>query len=152
MAKVNLHKLACHALVAVLGAGAAQIFAHSARATLDPAGTRATFTGLARVTCFDDGSGPAAMLIARVRDNSEPIHGLMVNVQLVKGSAALSISDELSGDVGYSEYIALPGGNGEYIMMVNKTAAGPRNFDIEWHCMTAGNAHTGTDISVLQFR
>ena len=37
-------------------------------------------------------------------------------------------------------------------MMVNKTAAGPRNFDVEWHCMTADNVHTGTHGVVLQFQ
>ncbi len=52
----------------------------------------------------------------------------------------------------YSDYIALPGGNGEYIMMVNKTSAGARNFDLEWHCYTATNAHTGTDVTVQQFQ
>jgi hypothetical protein len=135
-------------LAATLVATVAPALADSARATL---GNSATFTGLARVTCFNDGNGPAAMLVARVRDNSEAIHGLMVNIQLVKGAAALSISDEISGDAAFSDYIALPGGNGEYIMMVNKTAAGQRNFDIEWHCMTAGNLHTGTDISLQQF-
>ncbi len=127
-------------------------FADSARATMDAAGNRAVFTGLARVTCFDDGNGPAAVLTARVRDNSEPLHGLMVSLQLLKGTMALSISDEVSGDALYSEYIALPGGNGTYTMMLNKTAAGVRSFDLEWHCMTAGNVHTGTDIILDQFK
>lgn len=140
------------ALGGLLAALAAPALGHTARATLDADGTKASFTALARVTCFNDGNGNAALLMARVRDNSAPIHGLMVNVQIVKGNAALSISDEISGDASYSDYIALPGGNGEYVMMVNKTAAGPRDFDIEWHCVTAGNAHTGTDIAVLQFQ
>lgn len=151
MAEVKLHVLQTLAAVSALAAVTLPAFADSTRATLDPAGNRATFTGLARVTCFDDGNGNAASLVARVRDNSESIHGLMVNVQIVKGSMALSISDEISGDAGYSDYISLPGGNGEYIMMVNKTAAGPRDFDIEWHCWTATGAHTGTDITVQQF-
>lgn len=153
MAEVTLRKSAkVFVLALTLSSGAASALADSARATLDAAGTRATFTGLARVTCFNDGNGNAAMLVARVRDNSPSIHGLMVNMQLVKGGAALSISDEISGDAAYSDYISLPGGNGEYILMVNKTAAGPRNFDIEWHCLAAGNVHTGTDISLQQFK
>jgi hypothetical protein len=126
--------------------------AHSTRAVMDAPGTSATFTGLGRVTCFDDGSGPAALLMARVRDNSAPVAGLLINLQLLKGTMALNISDTVSGDANYSGYIALPGGNGTYTVMVNKTAAGARDFDIEWHCMTAGNQHTGTDIIVDQFQ
>ena len=151
MARMTVHMLSTIVLT-MLAAAAAPAFAHSMRATMDPLGTRATFTGLGRVTCFDDGNGPAALLLARVRDNSESIHGLMISMQIVKDSAAISISDEISGDAGYSDYISLPGGNGEYIMMVNKTAAGPRNFDVEWHCMTADNVHTGTHGVVLQFQ
>lgn len=150
MAQMKSQLVAAFALACMLGAMPAA--ADSARATMDASGAKATFTGLARVTCFDDGNGPAAMLVARIRDNSPAIHGLMVNVQLVKGGTALSISDEISGDRSYSDYIALPGGNGEYIMMVNKTAAGARHFDLEWHCYTFTNAHTGTDITLQQFQ
>jgi hypothetical protein len=107
---------------------------------------------LARVTCFDDGSGAAALLMVRVRDNSAAIPGLLINLQLLKDTAALSISDTVSGDATYSDYIALPGGNGVYTILLNKTAAGARSFDIEWHCMTADNLHTGTDILVDQFK
>ncbi len=139
-------------LAATLVVSCAPALAHSTRATMDASGTSATFTGLARVTCFDDGGGPAALLMARVRDNSPPVTGLLVNLQVVKGAAALSISDPVSGDANYSDYIALPGGNGEYIMMLNKTAAGARTFDIEWHCVAANNQHTGTDITVQQFK
>lgn len=137
---------------ATLAAAAAPALAHSVSATMDASGTRATFTGMARVTCFNDGSGNAAMLLARIRDNSAAVPGLLVNLQLVKGSAAISISDTSPGDANYSDYISLPGGNGEYVMLVNKTAAGARTFDLEWHCVAADNAHTGTDTSVLQFQ
>ena len=150
MAQVNASIVTAFAFASLFGA--MPVAADSARATMDANGTKATFTGLARVTCFDDGNGPAAMLVARIRDNSPAIHGLIVNVQLVKGGTALSISDEISGDASYSDYIALPGGNGEYIMMVNKTAAGARHFDLEWHCYTSTNAHTGTDITLQQFQ
>lgn len=150
MAEMTMLRLTLAALVLALGTMPA--FGHSARSTLDSAGNRATFTGLARVTCFDDGGGTPALLMARIRDTSPPVAGLLVNLQLVKGTAALSITDTSSGDAGYSDFIALPGGGGEYIMMVNKTAAGARNFDLEWHCMTAGNVHTGTDIALQQFQ
>lgn len=149
MAKMN--KLQSVMFVAACSLLAAQAGAHTTRATMDAAGNRATFTGMAHVTCSDDGSGAPAMLTARVRDNSPPITGLMINLQIVKDHSALSISDTVSGDAGYSEFIALPGGAGVYTMMVNKTAAGARDFDIEWHCMTADGLHTATDIVVRQF-
>jgi len=130
----------------------AALHAHSAKAVLDPGGDKATFTGLARVTCFDDGSGPAAYLMARVRDNSPPVAGLLVNLQLLKGSQAISISDTVSGDAQYSDFAALPGGNGVYTMLLNKTRAGARSFELEWHCMTAADLHTGTDIILDQYQ
>lgn len=149
MAKMKLYLFITAALVC---AGiAAPATAHSVRATMDAAGNRATFTGLARVTCLD-GSERPAMLIARVRDLSAPVPGLLVNLQLVKGGTALSITDPVSGDDAYSDYIALPGGPGEYLMMVNKTAAGARSFDLEWHCMSADNVHTETETTVQQFQ
>jgi hypothetical protein len=126
--------------------------AHSARATLDANGTRAAFTALARVTCFDDGSGLPAALQARVRDNSPPVAGLLVSVQVIRGTQALSASDTTSGDAGYSETLLLNGGAGVYTVLLNKTAAGARNFDFEWHCLTAKGEHTGTDIIVDQFK
>jgi hypothetical protein len=127
-------------------------FAHGTHATMDSGGGSASFTGLARVTCFDDGNGPAAYLTARVRDTSPPVAGLLVSMQLLKGPVALNTTDAVSGDAGWSVAVALPGGNGVYTLLINKTAAGARAFDLEWHCMTAGNLHTGTEIIVDQFR
>lgn len=150
MAKMKLHLFILAALVCASIAAPAS--AHSVRGTMDAAGNSPSFTGLARVTCFDDGNGPAAFLMARIRDTSPAVPGLLVSLQLVKAGAALSISDTTSGDEHYSDYIALPGGKGEYIMMVNKTAAGARSFDLEWHCVTADNVHTGTDIKFQQFQ
>jgi len=127
------------------------VFSHGGGASMDGAGNKASFTALARLTCFDDGTGNAAYLVARVRDNSPPVAGLMVNMQLLKGTRAISITDPTSGDAEYSPYVMLSGGNGVYTLLLNKTAAGVRAFDLEWHCMTADNLHTGTDIIVDQF-
>lgn len=128
------------------------LFAHTARAVLDPNGTSNTFTALARITCFDDGNGAAASLQVRVRDNSPPVSGLLINLQVLKGTQALSISDTTSGDALYSDALVLKGGNGVYTVMLNKTAAGTRNFDFEWHCLTASGDHTGTEIIVDQYK
>lgn len=119
--------------------------------TMDAEGISRTFTGVVLVTCFDDGNGPAENLIARVRDNSPPVPGLLVNLQLFKGNKAVNITDTVSGDADYSPFVTLHGGPGVYFMIINKTDAGTRTFDVEWHCNTVDGIHTGTDISVSQF-
>ena len=119
--------------------------------TMDAAGTSRTFTGVALVTCFDDGNGPAENLIARIRDKSSPVPGLLVNLQLFKGNKAVNITDTVSGDADYSPFVTLHGGPGVYFMIINKTNVGERTFDVEWHCNTADGIHTGTEISVSQF-
>ena len=146
------------ALALLLATPAAQ--AHTARATLDAAGTSASFTALARVTCFNDGSGPPVGLYVRIRDNSAPVGGLMVSAQILKGTQALATSDTTSGDANFSDPIQLDAAGGVYTLMINKTAAGARNFDVEWHCVTTGHdhdhigdiPHTGTEIIVDQFK
>ncbi|MES2606727.1 MAG: hypothetical protein V4603_17485 [Pseudomonadota bacterium] len=156
MAQVKLLKLA----FITLSLAAASAHAHTARATLDPAGTNAHFTALARVTCFNDGSGPAVGLYVRIRDNSPAVTGLLVNAQILKGTQALATTDTVSGDASWSDPIQIDGAGGVYTVIVNKTAAGARNFDIEWHCVTTGHdhdhigdiPHTGTEILVDQFK
>ncbi len=125
--------------------------AHDAAATMDPASNSATFTGYGFVTCFDDGNGVADKLVASVRDHSPPVAGLLVNLQILKGNRAASVTDPVSGDGNSSPAISVKGGNGVYLILVNKTAPGARDFSIEYHCMTANNVHTGTDIGVYQF-
>lgn len=142
--------LACTALLLLAAVDAT--LAHNARATLDAAGNKATFTALARITCFDDGSGAPSALYVRVRDNSPVVAGLLLTMQVLKGAQALSISDTVSADANYSEPLQLNGGAGVYTVLLNKTAAGARNFDIEWHCLTTTGDHTGTDILVDQFK
>ncbi|MBX3617083.1 hypothetical protein [Nitrosomonas sp.] len=125
--------------------------AHDAGATMDPSGTVAAFTGYALVTCFDDGNGPADYLVASVRDLSSPEDKLLVNLQIIKGNRAINTTDPVSGDADYSPEVKVHGGNGVYLLLVNKTKAGVRSFAVSYHCMTASNAHTGTDITVQQF-
>lgn len=125
--------------------------AHDAAATMDSVGNSATFTGYGFVTCFDDGNGSADKLVASVKDLSPPVPGLLVNLQILKGNRATNVTDPVSGDGIGSPSISVKGGNGVYFIMVNKTAAGARNFSIEYHCMTANDVHTGTDIGVYQF-
>lgn len=146
-----LHKTVGMAGIIIAACYAATISADRGDTTLDPAGNKATFTALARVTCFDDGNGPADLLAAQIRDNSPAIPDMFVSLQLLKGSKAISVTDTTPGDAQFSQQVSLQGGNGVYFMMVNKTIAGARDFEVEWHCITANQAHTGTDIVVDQF-
>ena len=127
------------------------ISAHGGSATLDPIGTSQTFTGLAQITCSSEGSESTDYLLARIRDNSALIPGMLTNVQIYKGNMAISITDTTPGDTEFSPYISLQGGNGVYYIIVNKTDVGERLFDLEWHCTAASGTHTPTDINVLQF-
>ncbi len=127
--------------------------AHTAGATLDPNNDTRSFTGMAFITCFDDGNGPADNLIARIRDLSPPVPGLLVNLQVVNGNKSNSISDTISGDADWSPFITLQGGprRSIYWVLVNKTDIGERRFELEYHCNTIDEIHTGTDIGVSQF-
>ncbi len=127
-------------------------FAHSAGATLGADGKNANATALAAVTCFDDGNGKPAGLFTQIKDLSDPVPGLLINIQLYKGIQATSTTDTVSGDADYSKGVQLNGGPGVYQMIVDKTDKGPRRFDVIWHCMTADHLHTGTDITVRQFQ
>ncbi|MBY0473970.1 MAG: hypothetical protein K2Q13_02780 [Nitrosomonas sp.] len=126
--------------------------AHDAGATMDPEGNIASFTGYAQVTCFNDGNGPVNRLVASVQDTSQPQANLLVNLQIIKGASAISTTDPISGDGAFSPEVSVAGGEGVYLLLVNKTGPGPRSFIVSYHCMTADNAHTGTDIRVNQFQ
>ncbi len=150
---LSVRKTITTALVACSVGYAGFTSAHDAGATLDADGTVRSFTGLAFVSCFDDGSGPPDNLIVSIRDNSQPVAGLMVNVQVVssRGNKASSITDTVSGDADFSPFIKVQDGAGPYRVIVNKTDVGARSFDLQYHCNTANDVHTGTDIGVSQF-
>ena len=139
------------AFIAVTISHASVAYAHTAGATLDPGNTIRSFTGMAFVTCFDDGNGLADNIIVRIRDNSPPVPGLLVNLQVFKQNKSNSITDTVSGDADFSPFITLQGGGGVYWIMVNKTDVGARSFEVEYHCNTITDIHTGTDIGVTQF-
>ena len=126
-------------------------YAHEAGATMDPNGNVATFTGYAIVSCYDDGNGPTDHLVSSIKDTSQPQENLFVNLKIIKGNHAINITDQISGDQEYSPPISIQGGNGGYLLLVNKTGVGARSFLVSYHCMTANGAHTGTDIVVQQF-
>jgi hypothetical protein len=80
------------------------------------------------------------------------VEGLYLTLQMLKGTQAISTTDNGSGDAAYSDFIAIDGGAGVYTLLLTHTRAGAREFDIEYHCMTADDIHTGTDIIVDQYQ
>lgn len=134
--------------LSVANAGIA--LAHSGGGVIDAAGTNASATDLAAVTCYDDGNGAPHHLFGQVLDASKPVPGLLVSFQIYKGLQMITSTDAVSGDAFYSPGVSLNGGAGQYMISVSKTAAGARTFDVIWHCMTKDDIHTGTDINVYQ--
>ena len=126
--------------------------AHSGGGAIDPAGTNASATILAAVTCSDDGNGTPDHLFGQIKDLSAPVPGLLVSFHIYKGIKMTTSTDAISGDANYSPGATLNGGPGVYYISVTKTAAGTREFDVIWHCVTSGDIHTGTDISVYQIQ
>jgi hypothetical protein len=139
-------------LIPLLASATQLTLAHSARDVFDPLGDRAEFTALARATCSDNGSGAPASLTVRIRDNSAPEAGQYLSLHLLRGTQAISITDTTPGDAAFSDHIAIVGGPGVYTVMMTHTRAGARDFDIEYHCLTADGAHAGTSMIVDQFQ
>ena len=137
-------------MAASIMVAAGDAFAHSAGATIDAAGNNASATDLASVICYDDGNGAPHHLYTQIQDTSSPVSGLLVSTQIYKDNQMTNTTDTVSGDANYSIPAILNGGQGEYILSVSKTAVGARNFNITYHCQTAADVHTGTDITVFQ--
>ncbi|MDD5320862.1 MAG: hypothetical protein PHD43_09675 [Methylococcales bacterium] len=135
-------------LAAVEYSGAA--LAHSGGGPIDSGSNNASATDLAAVTCFDDGNGAPAKLFGQIKDMSPPVPGLLLSFHIFKGQQMTTSTDTVSGDASYSPGVSLNGGPGVYYISATKTAAGVRLFDVNWHCMTSGDIHTGTNITVLQ--
>lgn len=127
--------------------------AHEIAGPIDPVGNVPSFTAVAMVTCYDDGNGPADYLVANIKDfpSNPAVEGMFVNMTLFKGSKAISVTDVVPGDDNPSQFIKLSAGNGVYFMIVSKTKAGARNVFVDYHCMTANNVHTGTDIALSHY-
>ena len=136
-------------ILAVIGYSG-HTLAHSAGATIDSAGNNASATDLAQVICYYDGDGPTDHLYVTIQDNSPPVSGLLLSAQVYKDGHMTNVTDTVSGDANSSPSAKISGGDGVYYLSVSKTATGARDFTVTYHCQTAADVHTGTDITVLQ--
>jgi hypothetical protein len=119
------------------------VFAHTAGG---PIGAAASATAVAAVICYDDSDH----LVVQIEDLSPPQPGMFMSLQVAKGINMTNVTDPVSGDGQASPAVALKGGNGEYRISANKTAEGGRQISVTYHCENSGNAHTGTEIELLQ--
>lgn len=142
--------LRCFAGIFLLLGHIALVNAHGASAVL---GEPRTFSGVAFVTCSYEDDGPAQdyYLTVQIRDNSPQVSDLLTSVHVFKGNHAVSVTDTTPGDAEHSPFVELRGGTGVYFVIVSKTAAGERSFDLEYHCMSGNDNHTGTEIGVTQY-
>lgn len=126
------------------------VHAHNIAGPIDPAGNVPSFTVVALVTCLDD-NGRNDKLEARIRDVSPAVEGMFVSLTLLKGGKAISATDSIPGDHNPSPFIALSGGSGTYFMIINKTKAGTRNVEVEYHCRADNNNHNSTSIQLTTY-
>jgi len=137
-------------------ATAGHAHAHSASGTIDGVGDNASATDLAQVICYDDGNGPPHHLYTQIQDFSAPVPGLLLSTQIFTDSKITNTTDTGPGDTLASYPAILVGPAGQdyqtYYISVSKTSAGARSFEITYHCQTANDTHTGTQITVYQIQ
>ena len=110
-------------------------------------------TDLWLVSCYNDGNGPAAYL--KVLLQATPA----THLQISRNQQSISVTGVSTAQGKFSKTITLkpvkPGttvndGNGDYLVMVNKSQAAKAVYSFDFHCKTASDDHTGTDISNVQ--
>lgn len=114
-------------------------------------GAAAGATDMYQITCYDaqDGTGPSEHLRVSVID-AAPVAVPRVSAQVTKWGWALNTTDAVDGNTAYSPEIRFYGGDGSYLVAIDKSAAGSENYNITYHCQGKTGLHTGTYIYPLQ--
>jgi hypothetical protein len=100
-------------------------------------GASSTATDFYNATCSDDGHGTPQSLVFQIQNTGPLLAPVMVTVQ--SGSAAISSTDIVAGDGGYSPLAVVNGGAGVYSIYVIETADGGSNYTLQYDCMTGNN-------------
>ncbi|MBL8498075.1 hypothetical protein ABF87_01625 [Nitrosomonas sp. JL21] len=114
---------------------------------MDVNSDNAGFIGYAVVNCSNLVGTDIATdyFVAQVEDLSPPQDNLFLSVQVIKDRLAANATDPVSGDGEPGPEARVYGGNGNYLVLVNKTAAGMRTFNFTYHCKAIANdVHTET--------
>ena len=110
-------------------------------------------TDLWVVSCFDNGTGPSAYLSVQLQATPA------THLQILKNHQTISVTGISNARGKFSKYISLRpvklgttenDGNGDYLVMVDKSKAPAAVYSFNYHCKTADGGHAGTDISSLQ--
>lgn len=142
----NINRLAF--ALALLMSGSQLANAHGI--SNEPLGAPIGATDYHQIKCFNNGTGNASRLDIQIKDNSAG--KAILSAQVKKGVLAANTTD-LDGNDEFSTYsplVFVTGGNGIYDVLVNKTAAGARFYDLSYHCKTKSGAHAGTTLSKKQ--
>lgn len=134
------------ALLAAVAGYSAITSAHSVSGSL---GAAAGATDFYQVTCSDDGNGTPFYLVTSILATSSAATP-HVSVQDRKDNVATNSTDPTNGDTSYSPEVHLNGDPGLYNVLIDKNGTGPQSYTLQFHCMTSGNVHTGTDIVTVQ--
>lgn len=103
------------------------------------------------VSCFNDGTGPAAYLSVQLQATPA------THLQILKNQQSISVTGVSNARGKFSKYISLwpvkPGttdndGNGDYLVLIDKSKAPAAVYSFNYHCKTANGGHTGTDITI----
>lgn len=112
-----------------------------------PIGATVGATDYFQVTCSTVGTTPTLLLEVQVNDDTAGASILSLQVQ--KGLIARNTTDPTGANGVFSPLVSVAGGNGVYNVIVDKTTAAARQYDILYHCKN-GTTHTGTAISQKQ--
>lgn len=113
-------------------------------------------TDLLRVDCAFDptaGSQQATKKLAIALQDGTAGGGI-VSVEATTGNQATTVTDNIAGD-GLAtpyKYLTLTTAvqNVSFIVLINHTAAGAKDYVASLHCQDVSGQHTGTTINVLQ--
>ena len=139
-------------VLVTVGLGTALSTAARAHSQPGSLGVAASATDYYEVVCFDDGHGAPGSLEIQIRDSS-PGAAPFVSVQVHHGSSLRSVSDDLVADIQPSAPIYVNEGAAVHYVLVDKSAAGGKFYDLTYHCWTGPDGtgvHTGSSIVTRQ--
>ena len=108
--------------------------------------TGASATDVWEVGCLNSATlGDSERLVAQIKDLVNNDTNLL-SILIYKNGKAISATDNIGGDAGYSPLVSLNGGNGTYTMMVTRSQASFQAYSITYHCESAAGDHTPTTV------
>ena len=142
--KNKLNKMLAAGALSVMAGYAGTALATSSTVSSQAIGAASNATDLYQVTCASLNATLTSRLDVYLKDNTAGTS--ILSLQVLKGLMAKSVTDPKGGDAVVTPVTSLLGGNGIYTIIVDKTIAGARTFDVTASCMTGANAQSPTSI------